>query len=167
MDAPVFPSQRRVLVIGYGNPLRGDDGFGSRAADTLAAIPEIAADPSIQVETVHQLTPEVAETIAAAETVLFIDAALPDGEPGALRFEEVGGVSPAAEPLGHHLTPAQALAYAEAMYGARPGAWIASVNAGSFDYATTLTPAVEAAIPNLILWFHEHFGLSVFPTAAA
>ena len=55
-----------ALVIGYGNPLRGDDGFGCSAAGLLAA------DPRLDGATVlgrHQLTPELATDIAGASLV--------------------------------------------------------------------------------------------------
>ena len=65
----------RTLIIGYGNPLRGDDGVGWEVASRLAAtIPEEAA----HIMTVHQLTPELAESVSEAELVIFIDAS--DGE---------------------------------------------------------------------------------------
>jgi hydrogenase maturation protease len=69
----------RVLIIGFGNPLRGDDGFGWHAAQRLC---ERLGSPDVQVIACHQLTPELAEDIGAAERVLFIDAArdLPSGE---------------------------------------------------------------------------------------
>ena len=43
-----------VLVVGYGNPLRGDDGFGCHAAALLAADPRLE---EARVLARHQLTP--------------------------------------------------------------------------------------------------------------
>jgi hydrogenase maturation protease len=45
-----------TLLIGYGNPLRGDDGLGWQVADQVAR----DADKSIKVVATHQLTPELA-----------------------------------------------------------------------------------------------------------
>jgi hydrogenase maturation protease len=157
MNACIHPPNVRALIIGYGNPLRGDDALGLRVADALAAIPEIAIDPFIRIETVHQLTPELAETIADAELVIFIDATAPFAghAPGSLRCEEIGPAPQSIETLGHHLTPSQVLAYASALFGAKPSAFVASVTAASFDYGATLSPAVNAAIPALVLWARE------------
>nr|MDQ2730551.1 hydrogenase maturation protease [Armatimonadota bacterium] len=67
-----------ALVIGYGNPLRRDDGLGPMAAQRLAAL----ADPlRVQVLTPYQLSPELAEPISQARFVLFIDAS-EEGVPG-------------------------------------------------------------------------------------
>lgn len=154
MEACIHWPALRALVIGYGNPLRGDDALGSRVADALAAIPAIADDPFIRVETVHQLTPELAESIADAEIVIFIDASAPspDLAPGTLRCGEIDPASQSHEALGHHLTPAQALAYASRVFGANPKGYMASVTAESFDYGAALSPAVDAAITSLVQW---------------
>jgi len=47
----------RVLVIGYGNTLRGDDGLGQRAAEALA---QRALPDGVEVLSCHQLTIELA-----------------------------------------------------------------------------------------------------------
>ena len=63
----------RALIIGYGNPLRGDDGLGWRAAEQLA---EIIPQSEAEVIACHQLTPELAEPISRARLVIFIDMSL-------------------------------------------------------------------------------------------
>jgi hydrogenase maturation protease len=148
------PQKLRALVIGYGNPLRGDDALGWRVAELLAALPEIATDPSIRIETVHQLTPELAESIAHAQLVIFIDATAPSAgfAPGSLRCEEILPLRPERNALGHHLTPPQLLACATSLFGAKPKAYVASVTAASFDLGAALSPAVETAIPSLMEW---------------
>ena len=61
-----------VLVVGYGNPLRSDDGIGWHAADLLATDPRLAG---AQVLTHHQLAPELAEDISRASLVVLVSAA--------------------------------------------------------------------------------------------
>ena len=58
-----------ILVIGYGNTLRSDDGAGQRVAELVAEwkLPNVRSLP------VHQLTPELAEPISQAELVIFVD----------------------------------------------------------------------------------------------
>ncbi|MCL4804536.1 MAG: hydrogenase maturation protease, partial [Anaerolineae bacterium] len=57
------------LVIGYGNPLRGDDGVGWRVVEALEE--SLSASSLIAV---HQLTPELAGTISEVGQVVFVDA---------------------------------------------------------------------------------------------
>ena len=77
------------LVIGIGNPLRSDDGIGWR----LAA--QLPAGAGLGVRCRQQLTPELAEELAAVERVLFLDAWLgPEGPDGASQPEGVGANRP-------------------------------------------------------------------------
>jgi hydrogenase maturation protease len=59
-----------LLIIGYGNTLRSDDGVGPHV------VREIAAQrlPDVTCVVVHQLTPEMAAQVTLADQVLFVDA---------------------------------------------------------------------------------------------
>jgi len=61
----------RILIIGWGNPLRGDDGVGWRAAELLSGT---LAGHDVAVRVSHQLMPELAEEISRSEFVVFIAA---------------------------------------------------------------------------------------------
>jgi hydrogenase maturation protease len=137
---------KRALVIGYGNPLRGDDGFGWHAAHRLA---RLAHHDAIHVLAVHQLTPELAEPIRNAELVIFIDASH-EGKPGTWRCEEIAPEAGLASSLAHYFTPAILLAYAQTVYNASPQALIITLGAESFDYRETLTTRAEAALPEVL-----------------
>jgi len=58
-----------VLIVGYGNPLRGDDGWDGTPPKRCGQPCRIA-----EIITVHQLTPELAEEASRAELVVFLDA---------------------------------------------------------------------------------------------
>ncbi len=58
-----------VMVIGYGNTLRGDDGLGWVAAERLAEI----LPPSVSVLQRHQLGIEMVEDIADIDHLVLID----------------------------------------------------------------------------------------------
>lgn len=61
-----------ILIVGYGNPLRRDDGVGWRAADILDShTPALPAD----IRRLHQLTPELSFSVGAADLAIFLDAA--------------------------------------------------------------------------------------------
>ena len=53
---------RPLLVIGLGNPMRGDDGAGAEIARRLAAEPTVSAT----IVRHRQLLPEMADTVADA-----------------------------------------------------------------------------------------------------
>ena len=60
------------LVIGYGNTLRRDDGLGPRLAE---AIDQLNL-PGTQTISRALLTPELAEPIARARRLVFVDASI-------------------------------------------------------------------------------------------
>jgi hydrogenase maturation protease len=128
-----------MLIIGYGNPLRGDDAFGYRAAER---IPGAIA--------VHQLTPELMDPIARADRVLFLDATT-EGAPGEIRRRQVLPAAEGAASLTHHSTPESLLAGAQSLYGRAPEAELITVTAATFALSETLSPEVEKALDSLLL----------------
>lgn len=132
----------RVLVIGFGNPLRGDDGLGWVAAEHL-----LKQGEALDVLAVHQLTPELAEPVSRADLVIFIDARR-DGTPGEVSSEAVLPEPPAA--FWHHVSPGILLGSAQALYGRSPEAVLFSIAGEEFGYREGLSSVVEAALPDLL-----------------
>ena len=58
----------KVIAIGFGNTLRGDDGAGCELATILER-----SEPGVIVLVRHALLPELATTLAGADGVLFLD----------------------------------------------------------------------------------------------
>ncbi|MBV8418011.1 MAG: hydrogenase maturation protease [Verrucomicrobia bacterium] len=133
----------RVLIIGYGNPLRGDDSLGWEIARRLATSIQ---DKPVEVLALNQLTPELSEPISEVELVIFIDASHA-GKPGSWTCETVEPNATSSHTLGHHLTPMSLLAYAQIIFKANPRALLLSVAGESFDYRQELTPSVATALP--------------------
>lgn len=165
----------RPLLIGIGNRLRGDDGAGYRLAEILRATPGATAVP-LQVLAVHQLTPELAATIAAANAVLFADAWFtgsgkpearpwPVLEPIPTHGDPRGNVqdrrsAPPPGPLSHQLSAAQLLELSHRLYGRRPPAWQLLLPVCQLQHGEDLSPAsaraVAAALQLVRHWRPSH-----------
>ncbi len=128
----------KTLVIGYGNPLCGDDGVAWRVVEALEAIL-----PVDSTATVHQLTPEWAEAISRVDRVIFVDAAV-GSVPGEIRSFLIA--PSAGNPGSHEMTPEGILAMATDLFGRCPTAHMVTITGGSFDLSETLTPPVAAAV---------------------
>ncbi|MBS1229789.1 MAG: hydrogenase maturation protease [Proteobacteria bacterium] len=138
-----------LLIIGYGNALRGDDGAGIRAATMIAA-----RDSPIRVIVTHQLTPELAEDIARAAQVVFVDAYAAK-EPGAkLRIERIGADDAHSVP-GHHGDPARLLALVGRLGGSVPDAWVVGIPAFRFATGETISPETAQRIDEAVALFGE------------
>ncbi len=135
----------RFLIIGYGNPLRGDDGAGWHAAERLR---EALSSPDIEIKAVHQLTPELAETLSRAETAIFIDASV-ESAPGVVRRRQITPEISAAV-FTHFASPAALLGGAQSLYGHAPETLLYTVGVESLDFGDRLSPAVENAVARII-----------------
>ena len=126
-----------VLVIGYGNELRGDDGVGPHVARAVAA----RNLTGVEVIRSHQLLPEMAERVADARAVIFIDAAVVNDDKGVT----VRSVEPEANDssMGHTSDPRCLLALAQVLYGRRPEAWLVTVPATNLEFGEGLSPTAE------------------------
>ncbi|MCC6630011.1 MAG: hydrogenase maturation protease [Chloroflexi bacterium] len=134
-----------ALVIGYGNPLRGDDGVGPAVATALAEMGGVDGMDLIVLDPV-QLTPELAVDVASAAAVIFVDAQV-DEVAGMVRSAALTPGDAVTGAFSHAATPAGLLALARDLYGVVPPAWVVSVGAVSFAPGDGLSPAVAAAVP--------------------
>ena len=155
-DALVSPAGG-VLVIGYGNALRSDDGVGWHAAALLADDPRLAG---VEVLALHQLSPELALDMSRASLVILV-AARGGAPPGAIpRLRPAAAGAPAgAAPGGgggagagpgatsHHVDPGVLLALARDLFGTAPEAIVVRVGTATMEVGETLSPAVAVALP--------------------
>ncbi len=141
--------RRPVLVIGYGNTLRRDDGVGVRAAELMAADPRFAG---VEVLTAYQLTPELTLDIARASLVVFVDADM-RGLPGAIEVHElssgdgaVGGLErPGPGASSHHVGATELLALARQLEGGSARAVAVGIGVADLELGEGLSAPVEAA----------------------
>ncbi len=124
---------KRTVIIGYGNPVRQDDGVGWRAAELLElALPAGSAE----IVQCHQLTPELAANLEDASLVIFLDAAC-DQEPGAISSQPVHAEG--AVVWSHYLTPGQLLSFCEQLGGKAPPAFLIRGGIKYMDLSEGLT----------------------------
>lgn len=149
----------RVLVIGFGNIYRRDDGVGWAVVNALRrrlAQPELAAgedgidaldESTAAVDSIalHQLLPELAELFARYARVIFVDAHVEHLPTPILEERLEACFRPAA--VSHILHPCTLLALAEQMHGKAPEGLLLSVRGHDFDFGEGLSPATQALVP--------------------
>jgi hydrogenase maturation protease len=132
----------RILIIGFGNPHRGDDGLGYRVAEQFEAMNH---DPAVQVVASQELKPEMAEVLSHVDLVIFLDACS-KGTPGAMRVCELAPEETPDGLFSHDLTPEILLAAAKILYGRCPEAMMISVAGENFEISARLSLPVEATL---------------------
>jgi hydrogenase maturation protease len=138
----------RVLILGYGNLDRKDDGVAWHILDYLSqrlGRPSPSPDEGFQrsglspeLLFVLQLTPELAETISEFDRVCFVDAHT-GSVPEELNVVEIQSHFQAS-PFTHHMTPASCMALSEALYQKDPQAILVSVRGYEFGFERSLSP---------------------------
>lgn len=116
-----------ILVLGWGNPGRLDDGLGPALVQSLGALrlPRVALDSD------YQLTMEDAAEVARYRRVLFVDADRTGRAPFSLRRlrPEVEGSSFST----HSVSAGAVLALSRDLFGAEPEAWLLGIRGYEFD----------------------------------
>lgn len=137
-----------ILIIGYGNSLRQDDGGGLQLAQQIEQTGQELGLPVERV-CVQQLLPELAVDIARpdVEAVIFADtrAVLPHDITPDIEIAQLAtrSLSPS---VGHHLLPEVLLIYAYRLYGQQPPAWLVTVPGIEFDHGESFSPVTENAL---------------------
>ena len=131
------------LVIGYGNTLRRDDGLGPRLADAI----EQLKLPGVQTISPILLTPELAEPIAQACRVVFVDASI---EPQASVKLRRLSAAPSSQVTAHTADPRTLLALARDVFGHAPQAWCLTIPAHDLTIGENLSPQAEHALAQAV-----------------
>lgn len=117
---------KRLLILGYGNPGRLDDGLGPACIEALRQH-EL---PGVTLEADYQLTVEDAALAAEHQMVVFVDAAVAGQEPFELRE-----IQP-AETLSfssHAVEPGAVIALAQSLFGAGVRAFALAIRGYEFN----------------------------------
>jgi hydrogenase maturation protease len=141
----------RTLVIGIGNPGRGDDGLGPALIELLrgSGLEGIALDAN------YQLNVEDALACSHFDTVIFIDASEAGDEPFA-----IAPLEPARDIAftTHELSPASVLALCEDLYGRRPEAWLLAVRGFAWELGEGLSPRAAANLESAFAFLLKKLG---------
>ncbi|GGA20530.1 hydrogenase maturation protease [Okeania sp. KiyG1] len=155
----------KILIIGYGNTLRSDDGAGQRVAELVAEwkLPNVRSLP------VHQLTPELAEPISQAELVIFVDAYPATSEQG-LQVHQLYDYPPYPPFLrgeldsfnrreveksqglniGHTGDPRSLLALSQFVYNNVPPSWWILIPAVNFEFGEDFSSQTSQGITDAL-----------------
>jgi len=142
---PAQAAQRpiRVLVLGYGNPGRQDDGLGAAAVAALDALnwADVTAYDN------YQLTIEDAIDVAEHDVVWFVDASRVGAAPFAVT--ELARAA-SVEFTSHLVKPEAILAMAQQYYNSTPRAFLLAIRGYEFEFIEELTPRATANLKHAV-----------------
>jgi hydrogenase maturation protease len=164
----------RILVIGYGNPDRADDGVAFHIVNSLlrllgrreleegaTGLEDVGAD--IDVIFLSQLAPEILELCSEYDRIVFVDAHVGD-KMADLHWEELKA-DDSLPALSHQIGPAMFLSLIDALHDRRPRGFLVSVRGHEFDFYRGLSPAARALVEPAVKKILELAGRPL-PTSA-
>ncbi len=149
----------RTLIAGFGNTLRGDDGFGVEVVRRLGD--EGVAGPGVDLMEVGTAGIRLAQDLLTPCDLLIIaDAMTRGGEPGTVYVLEVDGVEQVQRVDMHVAIPSHALSVAQALNVLPPrvilvGCEPMQVDEMTCDLTGELTPPVRAAVDVAVRRIHH------------
>jgi hydrogenase maturation protease len=124
---------KSILLIGYGNSTRMDDGVGWYIANKI----EENFSNLVDVIKAYQLTVEMVDDIKDRDLVIFVDAHI-SNENDWFRSEEIKPDSSLGL-ITHVIKPSNLLAFCENLYHRHPKAYLYSVKGVEFDFGEELS----------------------------
>jgi hydrogenase maturation protease len=122
----------KVLVIGIGNPCRGDDGLGLKVAEAVEAM----SFENVTVDSDYQLNVEYAQDVSQYDVVVFADASVECEEP--FEFKKI---EPSLQITftTHSMNAESVLALCRDLYGKSPQAFMLAVRGYVFEIRERLS----------------------------
>jgi hydrogenase maturation protease len=136
-----------ILVLGLGNVLMGDDGFGPAAVRAFEA--EYTVGPEVTVIDIGTPGLDLTPWLADADRVIIVDTVKCDLPPGTLKIYDKAGVLryPASVRVGPHDPGVKETLLALEFAGREPRELtLIGVVPQRTEMAVTLSPALEAAV---------------------
>ena len=141
---------KKILLLGFGNPARADDGLGPALAEKI----ESKNLSLVTVEADYQLTIEDSAQAAEHDIVIFADASADGAEP--FSFEPVeakysDGFST------HSVEPAHIMALAENLFGSKAKGFILGIRGYEFDrFGDGLSEKAKANLQKALDFFEGY-----------
>lgn len=138
------------LVIGIGNPSRGDDALGPLLVERL----QVLNLADVELLTDYQLQVEYALDLQARREVVFVDASLDAAAPftftPALAAEDSSYSS-------HELSPGAVLHAYRKLFGEPPAAYVLAVRGHAFELGEGLSPDAGANLEAALDFISRRF----------
>lgn len=144
----------RVLVLGVGNWLMGDEGVGIHAIRQLEVQPPLAGVRVLDGGTggINLLL-----EFEGVRDIVMVDATMDGRAAGTITLLEPERVADLPRSLGAHDFGVKDLFAAAALLGAMPRIHLYTISVETLiPMCTELSPAVAAAVPEVVLVIHAH-----------
>lgn len=143
----------RILVIGYGNELHGDDAAGPAVARCVNSWHH----RNIRAVSVQHLDPDLVADITRATAVVFVESRptepVGDGDAMHVRDLRAGELTNDADPCARD--PVSLLVHVDRATGQCPPAWLLTIAGTHFGLGEAMSPCTSAGVYAALEWLKE------------
>jgi len=133
---------KKILIYGYGNPGRQDDGLGARFVELADAWIEKEKLTHVSTDCNYQLNIEDSSVIADYDTVIFVDASIVEDVDN-YKIEAVQPNDASIEFTFHAVSTAYVVDLCRKIYNKTPQVYVLHIKAYEFEFKEELTPKAE------------------------
>lgn len=151
---------KKILIYGYGNPGRQDDGLGAQFIEHLDQWINIQKLNFIDLDCNYQLNVEDAAQIHAYDTVIFVDASVDERVQDFL-FEPLEINQQTMSFTTHAASPGYVAYLCKQMFQHAPQCYLLHIKGYTFDFAEGLSPQaqenLQKAFNFLTEWIEQQY----------
>lgn len=138
----------KILVIGYGNTLRRDDGLG---IEVVRRLQDRITYPNCTFLSAFQLQPEMILQFKETDWLFIVDASTCI-RPGAIKCTQLPHIDQTElDSYGtHFLTPQRTLLLCEQLYGYAPKTKLFTIGGEDFDYGEGFSALIKLRLDRLV-----------------
>ncbi len=136
-----------IIVIGFGNTLRGDDGIARLVLRELEkrldkSIDQTTGSSRIRLVLKHQIDIIDAEVVSESDVVIFVDAHVSE-RLNDIDIREITGRETTTVNVTHISSPEELIVAAKEIYGTTPRAFVCAVRGYDFEFGEQITEPAQ------------------------
>jgi hydrogenase maturation protease len=140
---------KKILIYGYGNPGRQDDGLGVALVEELERWAAAERIPGLDCDSNYQLNAEDALALAEHDVAVFVDATAQGDDPFVFRRLEPHATIAFST---HAMAPESVLALCGELYGKQPEVWLLTIRGFEWEPAAAMTSAAQANLAAAVVF---------------
>ncbi len=134
-------NMKKILIYGYGNPGRQDDGVGNIFVEEMEKWVTKNKIDNISFDSNYQLNIEDADTISEKDIVVFVDATIEDIED--FYIDKVNASEAKVEFTMHAVSPAFVLNLCNDIYNKYPETYLVHIKGYEWEFGEGLTDKAQ------------------------
>lgn len=138
-------AEKKILIYGYGNPGRRDDGMGIKITEMVEAWKTAHDLYQIDVDSNYQLNVEDAEKVSRYDHIIFVDASQ-ETDLTNFRFTDIVPNDKKVEFTMHAVSPAYIVHLCEKLFNKKPETKLLSIKGYRWEFEEGLTENAQLNI---------------------